>query len=399
MRRRDLDIVRDIGRLRAAVGFPRYVFFHLTKNATERHLEVVLALREAGIGTHLALSAQDFEPRVLQAVRRENIRLDRALALRRICHERGIPTFNELILGLPEQTYASFADSVARAVTPFALDTFTLYLARVLENAEMGSAPERARHAIETRWVPMHPTRPPAVAELEEVVVATRRMPVADWRRAFAFGYLLSALHSLRLLDVFLQVAWRAAGVPVRRVVEALLARMAAAPPSSALGRIHAVLERHADAVLAGEAMALPLPETGDHPWAVEDAVVVTALAAGEAFFAEVAAVVATDFRDADTALLADAVRFQRLVTPAFGDAAPRRGVLGHDIAAWRRLPAEENGPAVPRRRTRVTFRPAPALVAAGSLREFATAYLTAVRARTPTGRLSASPRARVAVV
>ena len=181
---------------------------------------------------------------------------------------------------------------MARAVTPFALDSFTLYLARVLENAEMGSAPERARHAIETRWVPMHPTRPPAVAELEEVVVATRRLPVADWRRAFAFGYLLSALHSLRLLDVFLQVAWRAAGVPVRRVVEALLARMAAAPPSSALGRIHAVLERHADAVLAGEAMALPLPETGDHPWAVEDAVVVTALAAGEAFFAEVAAVV-----------------------------------------------------------------------------------------------------------
>ncbi len=290
MRRRDLDIVREIGRLRAAVGCPRYVFFHLTKNATERHLEVVLALREAGIGTHLALSAQDFEPRVLQAVRRENIRLDRALALRRICHERGIPTFNELILGLPEQTYASFADSVARAVTPFALDTFTLYLARVLENAEMGSAPSaRDRHAIETRWVPMHPTRPPAVAELEEVVVATRRMPVADWRRAFAFGYLLSALHSLRLLDVFLQVAWRAAGVPVRRVVEVLLARMAAAPPSSALGRIHTVVERHADAVLAGEAMALPLPETGDHPWAVEEAVVVTALAAGRGVLREVA--------------------------------------------------------------------------------------------------------------
>ena len=84
---------------------------------------------------------------------------------------------------------------------------------------------------------------------------------------------------------------------------------------------------------------------------------------------------------------------FQRLVTPALGDAAPRRGVLAHDVAAWRRLPAEENGPAVPRHRTRVTFRPAPALAAGGSLREFATVYLAAVRARTPTGRLGASPR------
>ena len=148
-------------------------------------------------------------------------------------------------------------------------------------------------------------------------------MSVADWRRAFALGYLLAAAHSLRLLDVVVQVAWRAAGVPVRRFVAALLARMATAPPASALGRIHAVLERHADAVLAGEAMALPLAETGDHLWAVEDAVVVTALGAGEAFFDEVRALVREDLRDADSALLEDAVRFQRLVTPAFG-CAPR---------------------------------------------------------------------------
>jgi hypothetical protein len=393
MRRRDLDIVRDIGRLRAAVGFPRYVFFHLTKNATERHLDAVLALREADIGTHLALSAQDFEPRVLQAVRRENIRLDRALALRRICHERGIATFNELILGLPEQTYASFADSVARAVTPFSLDTFTLYLARVLENAEMGSDEQRARHGIETRQVPMHPARPPGIAEVEELVVATRTLSVADWRRAFTLGYLLTAAHSLRLLDVVLQVAWRAAGVPVRRLAESLLARMSHAPSASALGRIHAVLQRHADAVLAGEATALPLAETGDHLWAVEDAVVVTALAAGDAFFDEVDALVREDLPDADTARLEDAVRYQRLVTPAFGCAAPRRGVLAHDIVAWRLLAPAEDGPAVPRRRTRVAFRPAPVLAAAGDLQAFATAYLAAVRARTPTGRLIVSRR------
>jgi hypothetical protein len=398
MRRRDLDVVRHIGRLRAAVGFPRYVFFHLTKNATERHLDVVLALREAGIETHLALSTQDFEPRVLQAVRRENIRLDRALALRRICHERGIPTFNELILGLPEQTYASFADGVARAVTPLSLDTFNLYLARVLENAEMGSVEQRARHGIETRAVPIHPARPPDVAEVEEVVVATRTLPVADWRRAFALGYLLTAAHGLRLLDVVMQVAWRAAGVPVRRLVEALLARMATAPPASALGRIHIVLERHADAVLAAEAMALPAPETGDHLWAVEEAVLVTALAAGEAFFAEVAALVREDLRGADTALLEDAVRYQRLVTPAFGSATPRHDVLAHDIPAWRLLPPAEDGPAVPRRRTRVAWTLSPALAGAGDLRAFATAYLAAVHARTPTGRLTVSRgRARIA--
>lgn len=388
MRRRDLEIVREIGRLRATTGFPQYVFFHLTKNATERHLDVVLALREAGIGTHLALSAQDFEPRVLQAVRRENIRLDRALALRRICHERGIPTFNELILGLPEQTYDSFADSLARAVTPFPLDSFTLYLARVLDNAEMGSDAERTRHAIETRLVPIHPACPPAVAELEEVVVATRSLPVADWRRAFTFGYLLSAAHSLRLLDVVLQVAWRAAGVPVRRVVEALRDRMAIARPTSVLGRIQAVLERYADAVLAGEAMALALPETGDHLCTVEEAIVVVALARGEEFFAEVGDLVREGLPGVDSALLASAVRYQALTTPTFDRPARRRDELAHDIAAWRSLAVADDAPAVPRRQTRATWTSAPALATSRDLRAFVAAYLNVVRARLPTGQL-----------
>jgi len=388
MRRRDLDIVREIGRLRATTGFPQYVYFHLTKNATERHLDVVLALREAGIATHLALSAQDFEPRVLQAVRRENIRLDRALALRRICHERGIPTFNELILGLPEQTYTSFADSLAHAVTPFPLDSFTLYLARVLDNAEMGSDAERTRHAIETRLVPIHPARPPAVAELEEVVVATRSLPVADWRRAFVFGYLLSAAHSFRLLDVVLQVAWRAAGVPVRRVVEALLVRMATARPTSVLGRIHAVLERYADAVLAGEAMTLALPETGDHLCTVEEAIVVVVLARGEQFFAEVGDLLRESLREADPALLASAVRYQALTTPTFDAPAQRRDDLAHDIAAWRSLAVADEASAVPRRPTRATWTSAPALATRSDLRAFVTAYLTLVRARLPTGQL-----------
>src|SRR5262249_24257113 len=183
MRRRHVDIIHEIGRVKAATGFPQYVFFHLTKNATERHLAVVLALKDHGIATHLALPAQDCEPRVLLAVKRDNIRRDRALELRRVCHERGIPTFNELILGLPQQTYDSFADSMAKAVTPYPGDAFNLYLARVLPNAEMASPEERARHGIETRHVLIASFHRAGargrVDEMEEVVVATRALPVA----------------------------------------------------------------------------------------------------------------------------------------------------------------------------------------------------------------------------
>src|SRR5208283_646135 len=71
IRRRDLEIIRELGRLKAQTGYPQYVFLHLTKNASERHLETVFALHETGIGTTLALSSQDFDHQVLLAVRRD----------------------------------------------------------------------------------------------------------------------------------------------------------------------------------------------------------------------------------------------------------------------------------------------------------------------------------------
>jgi hypothetical protein len=391
MRRRDVDIVHEIGRVKAETGFPQYVFFHLTKNATERHLDVVLALKQHGIATHLALSAQDFEPRVLLAVKRDNIRLDRALELRRVCHERGIPTFNELILGLPEQTYDSFADSMAKAVTPYPGDAFNLYLARVLANAEMASPEQRARHGIETRHVLIasfhHAAGAAAhVDEVEEVVVATRAMPIADWRRAFKLGFFLAAAHNLRLLDIVLQVAWRAAGVDLRRLLEGLCAAMAAAPAGTALARVNDTLERYADATLEGRAMVLPADGTGDHLWAVEDAVLHAALVAGPGFHAEVEAWARAELPAPAGALVAEAARYQSFVTPAPGERAPRSAEFAHDFAAWRALAAASDGPPVPERPTRLRFTPAPSLAAAPDARAFVLGYLGAVHARAQTG-------------
>jgi hypothetical protein len=388
IRRRDVEIVREMGRLRRSAGFPHYVFFHLTKNATERHLEVVLALRDAGIGTHLALSAQDFEPRVLLAVKRDNISLERALELRRLCHERDIPTFNELILGLPEQTYDSFARNMARAVTPYPGDRFQLYLARLLENAEMASAADRARYGLETKMVRIasfHHEGEAHVDELEEVVVATRAMGPDDWRRAFKLGFFLSAAHNLRLLDLVLQVAWRAAGLDLKVFLEALMARISCAPDGSALARIERVLSRYADAVAAGEAMVLAADETGAHLWAVEDAVLLAALDDAARFFDEVAAFAREELPADAAALVEEAVRYQRFVTPAPGDRGPRRARFDHDLPAWRALPPADPAPPLPRREITLAWRPPPAL-AVSDRRTFVLAYLATVHARAATG-------------
>ncbi|MBK8995135.1 MAG: radical SAM protein [Myxococcales bacterium] len=377
IRKRDLAIVRGIGERRARTGSPAYVFFHLTKNAEERHLELVHALVSAGVGTHLALSAQDFEPRVLRAVKRDNIRLDRALGLRRACHEAGIPTLNELILGLPEQSYDSFSRSMVRAVTPYPLDAFNLYLARLLENAEMSEPDQRERYGIVSRWLAMasfHHEALEHVQELEEVVVATAALPPGDWKRAHAFGYFLAAAHNLGLLDVVLRVVWHTDELDPRDFVERLLSHL-----TQRSSPITSTLQRYANAVADGVAMVLPHAATGRHLWPVEDAVALEVVLDRETFFADVADFVAVEHPE--HTLLADAVTFQRFVTPALGDGAERELVLGHDVAAWR---PGHGAPA--RGRVRYGWSPSPTLVSAQGAQAFLTQYLALRHARVPTG-------------
>jgi hypothetical protein len=313
IRRRDLEIVRYIGRLRAEHSYPRFVYFHLTKNATERNLATVEALQTAGIGTHVALSMQDFDATVLHAIERDNIRPDRALALRARSHEQGIPTSNELLLGLPAQTLASFRASLASALTPFPADSFALYVTRILVNAPMAEPAYRDRWGLITRMVPSAPRQPedePYVIEREEVVVGSHTMSVAEWRSAFALGFFLSALANQRLMPTTLHVIQFALGGDSVAWVGALLASH-----TRRLTAIRAELLRYADAILDEEGMVLPVAAFGDARRDVVEAVVARVVEDVAGFALEAAAVAADSFPNhAD--LLRDAVAWDVLAVP-----------------------------------------------------------------------------------
>ncbi len=338
IRRRDEDLTRTIGELARAHAAPRFVFFHLTKNATTKNLRTVELLQEHGVATQVALSMQDFDADVLLAIKRDNIRPKDALDLRERCHAQGIPTHNELMLGLPAQTAASIRRTVSQAITPFPNDSFFLYPTRVLDNAELAEPAYRARFGIETRVVPTYPPDPaddPFVLEHEELIVATRALPVDAWRDAHAFGFLLAALWNQRVLQTTIHVATFALGIELPRVIDALLAA-----PTPRLCAIRAELARYSDAILDARATTLAIEGWGTRRREPIDAICARILDEPDAFYAEVGDVVASLVEEAsigapsiDTpridvphihvidaiAMLRDAVRWDALQMPFEG--------------------------------------------------------------------------------
>jgi radical SAM superfamily enzyme YgiQ (UPF0313 family) len=383
IRPRDLGLVQHLGEVKRRYGAPGNCYFHLTKNANEKNLRTVETLRDAGLGCQVALSMQDFDEAVLEAIARRNIHLERSLALRRLCNRRGIPTFNELLLGLPEQSYGSFCASLVQAITPYPGDSFFLYLTRLLENAEMASPEHRERYGLETRSCLIGDSHRPAVEdfvpEREEVVVATRAMPVEDWRRAFRFGYLLGALYNLRLADAVIQWLRRGLGLDLRGWVEAVLQAAEEGPVGAALWEVGAALSRYAEAVLEGVAFVLPIEGLGEHRWAPVEAVAHVALTRREGFYGELRDVTGAWLGacgwGGEELLVEEVFAFQELRLPGPDRSLPEERTFAHDWVDFM-AQTEVERPAPVRRATRLRHVPPATVTLSAGRRSFLFAHL-----------------------
>lgn len=368
IRPRDRGIAQHLGELRRAYDAPVFCYFHLTKNATERNLATVATLHAAGVGCQVVISMQDTDERVLAAVRRSNITPERALALRRACNDQGIPTLNELLLGLPGQTLGSLRSTLTGAVSPYPGDSFFVYLVRVLENAELGTADQRARHGLVTCGVvtSVHD----AVEEIEDVVVATATLPAGDWRRAWRFAQVLSAIYNLRVLHLLVHHIRFTRGEDLAGFIDHMLDEMESARRGSALASLDDALEQHVRAIQSASALTLPVPGYGPVRRTADDALALTALARGDEFWREVRAMTGR-WRPLDDER-AELLEYQQFVTTHRGDAAAER-TFDRDWLAWDAARGvESGGPTL--RPTRLRRRPPrfasadPAIFAAGWL-------------------------------
>lgn len=367
IRPRDTAIARRLVELRQRTGRPATFYYYLTKNNHGRNLETIEILQGGGIGTWVGLAVQDFDDAVLEAVKRDNIQTGEAQKLRDICGERGIPTFNELILGLPGQTYQRFLQTIATAMPPIPGHDFVLFLCRLIDNTELGDPASREKFGLQTRlcqWKTSTPNFDPVIDEFQEVVVATGDMPPADWRRAYRLAYFASALYNLRLLR---EVLHHEPDLP--QFLESLTNHLPLAAPGTVYAELNAICERYVNTLLANGPFVLS--SDGHPPLPIDEALAHAALRRYDEFLAETEA--QTGPRDA--------FRYQAFLTPRWGDTQIREATFHRDG-----------------RPVQLRFTP-PNAATLPSFHHFAATHLSTIRARLGSGHIEELTPARFVLV
>lgn len=221
---RDIEIARYVAKVKAERGYPQKLSVQDTKNVKKRAYEVRRIIHSMGLGTGVVISLQSVDPQTLRNVRRDNISLDDFFEIQSLFATEGIETMTDLILGLPGETYDSFAKGVSMIIEKGQHNRIQFNNLSIVPDAEMShpvQIEDYGLQTVESNIVNVHGLiEDDEVPEMQELVVATDAMPAEDWVRARRFAWMAGLVHFDKVLQIPLIVARELGGVTYRDLIE-----------------------------------------------------------------------------------------------------------------------------------------------------------------------------------
>ena len=182
-------------------GYPKNFCIQWTKNSNSDIVRMARKLSSVQKG--LTLSVQSMTEQVLAAVERRNMAINNLSEILEICNREGLPSYTELILGLPEETLESWKECFHRLLELGQHCSIDVWIAQVLQNSALNAPEELARFAIETVSARNYLTgaRGPTGAERDEIpeeirlVRSTSSMPFADLIDSYMYAWMILNFH------------------------------------------------------------------------------------------------------------------------------------------------------------------------------------------------------------
>ena len=270
MFKEDEELTDYLIELKKRVGYPQQLRANWAKNSHERMFNMAKKLTDAGMGIGVTLSLQSLDEQVLENIKRKNIKFDNRSELLAKYEGAGIPTYTELILALPGETYGTFAKGLETLFSSCQHNGINIYLCTLLENAGMND-PEYMKEfglrSIRSPILQNHATPgEDPITEYADTVIATSSMPSEDFRRTFLFSWATQASHILGLTQD-IAVYLKNQGISYQSFYEGLLS----SGPETVFGQQVVRTNRSLDRALSGGDWGEVDQKYGNLVWPLEE--------------------------------------------------------------------------------------------------------------------------------
>lgn len=252
---RDELITDKIVETHLKTGYPIGFQTSYSKDSSERVFNIGCKLDKYGLSKGITLSFQSMSPAVLKNIGRHNIAKDYYSGLMEKYSKAGVPTYTELILGLPGETYESFASGIDELLRLGQHNSLYIHNCEWLPCSIMGTPDYMERFDIRSTRIPLNqPHRDyvesDTIQEWSQLVTHTYTMDGGEWKRMNLFSFCVQALHHMGLTKLFAIYLYDRQGVSYRKFYEKMLDYFFAHPHSVA-GRVFAKMGEYLDKVLS----------------------------------------------------------------------------------------------------------------------------------------------------
>lgn len=246
--KRDLEIARKVAENKKKFGYPKAFSVQNTKNSTQRIFELQKILNDEGLQKGVNIALQSLNEETLTYIERKNIDNRTYSELQTLFTKNHIPTFTDLIIGLPGESYESFTTGVSEIIAGGQHNRIQFINLTVLENTLIADPAYQQRHGlkiVEGEFAPHHSSlnEGSEIKERHSLVIGTGTMPEEDWVKARVFSWMVSLLHFDKLLQLPFVILNEVGRVPYKKIFEIFLQK---SPRSGVISDIIQAFERQA---------------------------------------------------------------------------------------------------------------------------------------------------------
>lgn len=212
---RDAEIALALAESKKKTGYPKTFRPCYAKQNDETVYKICSVLNAAKMDKGATFAYQTLSLDALVNINRKNLTLEHFSDLMSKYSADGIPTYSELILGLPGETKQSFCEGITRLLESGQHNSLSVYHCEMLPNSIMSTPAYVARHkirAIDVAFNHIHSEKKhEEVEEYSHIVQSTATLSREDWIYCNLFAVCVQCFHALgltRYISVFLNKAY-----------------------------------------------------------------------------------------------------------------------------------------------------------------------------------------------
>ena len=273
--KRDIELAKKLASEKRKNGFPEKFRVAFAKMSSDRVFEIAKILNNEKMDKGITLSVQSMDTTTLAAVKRKNMKFDSLSQFIVDYQKENIPTYTELIMAMPGETYESFKRGIDRLLDAGIHNSLSIYDCGILPNAPMNDTEYKKFHKLKITRVPIFlnhsvPGGDP-VQEYEDIVSGTSTMSEEDYIKSHIFSWIIQTCHTLNLTQ-FIAVYFKNISGLEYSVFYTELVSFANDNPDTIIGKELLLVYAKINSTLQGKSRDIVLEEFSNITWAMDEA-------------------------------------------------------------------------------------------------------------------------------